>query len=167
MADTACVGLVLGQIIGRWGNIFQPRGFRRLYKWSVCDAASAECRTQFRCHAGDDGAPADDRRRAVYSGTPDLFYTKAFWNVGVLLLLLLFTKHKKFHGETFFTLSRRLRNRKILDRGTPYGSASASGDQTSGIAGAFRSGSHCLHRSNINSTKKMHGKKNRVKAQKD
>ena len=48
-----------------------------------------------------------------------------------------------------------------------YRSASASGDQTSGIAGAFRSSSHCLHRSNIDPTKKMHGKKKRVKAQKD
>ena len=76
MADTACVGLVLGQIIGRWGNFFQQRGFRRLYKWSVCDAAATECRTQFRCHAGDDGAPADDRRRTVYSGAPDFFIRK-------------------------------------------------------------------------------------------
>ena len=69
MADTACVGLVLGQL-------FQQRGFRRLYKWSVCDAAATECRTQFRCHAGDDGAPADDRRRTVYSGAPDFFIRK-------------------------------------------------------------------------------------------
>ena len=76
MADTACVGLVLGQIIGRWGNFFQQRGFRRLYKWSVCDATATECRTQFRCHAGDDGAPADDRRRTVYSGAPDFFIRK-------------------------------------------------------------------------------------------
>ena len=58
------------------GQLFQQRGFRRLYKWSVCDAAATECRTQFRCHAGDDGAPADDRRRTVYSGAPDFFIRK-------------------------------------------------------------------------------------------
>ena len=27
MADTACVGLVLGQIIGRWGNFFNREAF--------------------------------------------------------------------------------------------------------------------------------------------
>ena len=58
------------------GQLFQQRGFRRLYKWSVCDATATECRTQFRCHAGDDGAPADDRRRTVYSGAPDFFIRK-------------------------------------------------------------------------------------------
>ena len=77
MADTACVGLVLGTDHRSLGvTFFNRRGFRRLCKWSVCDAAATECRTQFRCHAGDDGAPADDRRRTVYSGAPDVLIRK-------------------------------------------------------------------------------------------
>ena len=159
-------GWFWGQIIGRWGNFFNREAFggytNGLFAMQLPLNAvrSSDVTQEMMEHLQTiDGVQ--------YIQVHPTFLYESFWNVGVLLLLLLFTKHKKFHGETFFTLSRRLRNRKILDRGTPYGSASASGDQTSGIAGAFRSGSHCLHRSNINSTKKMHGKKNRVKAQKD
>ena len=164
MADTACVGLVLGQIIGRWGNFFNREAFggytNGLFAMQLPLNAvrSSDVTQEMMEHLQTiDGVQ--------YIQVHRLFIRK-FWNVGVLLLLLLFTKHKKFHGEIFLLYLARLRNRKILDRGAPYRSASASGDQTSGIAGAFRSSSHCLHRSNIDPTKRCTAKK-RVKAQKD
>ena len=62
MADTACVGLVLGQIIGRWGNFFN---------------------------------------REAFGGYTNGLFAMQLPLIGVLLLLLLFTKHKKFDGEIF------------------------------------------------------------------
>ena len=74
MADTACVGLVLGQIIGRWGNFFN--------------------REEMMEHLQTiDGVQ--------YIQVHPTFLYENLWNIGVLLLLLLFTKHKKFDGEIF------------------------------------------------------------------
>ena len=94
------------------------------------------------------------------------FLYESIWNIGVLLLLLLFTKHKKFDGEIFLLYL------------AGYGIGRFWIEDSVRISFCFRGSnfryrrcfpqcSHCLHRSNIDSTKKMHGKKNRVKAQKD
>lgn len=102
MADTACVGLVLGQIIGRWGNFFNREAFggytNGLFAMQLpLNAVRSSDVTQEMMDA-----PADDRRRYQYIQVhPDFFILKTFWNIGVLLLLLLFTKHKKFDGEIF------------------------------------------------------------------
>ena len=32
MADTACMGLVVAQIIGRWGDFFNRESFRGIYQ---------------------------------------------------------------------------------------------------------------------------------------
>lgn len=95
------------------------------------------------------------------------FLYENLWNIGVLLLLLLFTKHKKFDGEIFLLYLAGYGIGRFWIEGLRTDQLLLPGIKLPGIAGAFRSGSHCLHRSNIDSTKKMHGKKNRVKAQKD
>lgn len=42
LLDTACIGLITGQIIGRWGNFCNREAFGRLYQWLICNAAQAE-----------------------------------------------------------------------------------------------------------------------------
>lgn len=157
MADTACVGLVLGQIIGRWGNFFNREAFggytNGLFAMQLPLNAvrSSDVTQEMMEHLQTiDGVQ--------YIQVHPTFYTKVF-GMSVFCCCCCSLQSIRNFTARFFTLSRRLRNRKILDRGAPYRSASASGDQTSGIAGAFRSSSHCLHRSNIDPTKKMHGKK--------
>ncbi len=43
MLDTACIGLVAGQILGRWGNFFNREAFGGYTDESVCHAASGQC----------------------------------------------------------------------------------------------------------------------------
>ena len=102
MADTACVGLVLGQIIGRWGNFFNREAFggytNGLFAMQLPLNAvrSSDVTQEMMEHLQTiDGVQ--------YIQVHPTFLYENLWNIGVLLLLLLllFTKHKKFHGEIF------------------------------------------------------------------
>lgn len=166
MADTACVGLVLGQIIGRWGNFFNREAFggytNGLFAMQLPLNAvrSSDVTQEMMEHLQTiDGVQ--------YIQVHPTFLYENIWNIGVLLLLLLFTKHKKFDGEIFLLYLAGYGIGRFWIEGLRTDQLLLPGIKLPGIAGAFRSGSHCLHRSNIDSTKKMHGKKNRVKAQKD
>ena len=100
MADTACVGLVLGQIIGRWGNFFNREAFggyaNGLFAMQLPLNAvrSSDVTQEMMEHLQTiDGVQ--------YIQVHPTFLYESIWNIGVLLLLLLFTKHKKFDGEIF------------------------------------------------------------------
>ena len=99
MADTACVGLVLGQIIGRWGNFFNREAFggytNGLFAMLPLNAVRSSDGTQEMMEHLQtiDGVQ--------YIQVHPTFLYENLWNIGVLLLLLLFTKHKKFDGEIF------------------------------------------------------------------
>lgn len=100
MADTACVGLVLGQIIGRWGNFFNREAFggytNGLFAMQLPLNAvrSSDVTQEMMEHLQTiDGVQ--------YIQVHPTFLYENLWNIGVLLLLLLFTKHKKFDGEIF------------------------------------------------------------------
>ncbi len=99
MADTACVGLVLGQIIGRWGNFFNREAFggytNGLFAMQLPLNAvrSSDVTQEMMEHLQTiDGVQ--------YIQVHPTFLYESLWNIGVLLLLL-FTKHKKFDGEIF------------------------------------------------------------------
>lgn len=99
MADTACVGLILGQIIGRWGNFFNREAFggytNGLFAMQLPLNAvrSSDVTQEMMEHLQTiDGVQ--------YIQVHPTFLYESLWNIGVLLLLL-FTKHKKFDGEIF------------------------------------------------------------------
>lgn len=101
LADTICPGLILGQIIGRWGNFFNREVFGGYTDNLLAMAlpqtavrASGEITKEMASHAFSiDGV-------TFIQAHPTFLY-ESLWNVGVLILLLLFTKKKKFHGEVF------------------------------------------------------------------
>lgn len=96
MADTACLGLVAGQILGRWGNFFNREAFG-----GYTDNLLAMMLPVDRAK----GLTADLLSKTVeYQGNsyvqvhPTFLY-EGLWNLVLLLLLLLFRKHKKADGE--------------------------------------------------------------------
>ena len=109
MADTACVGLVLGQIIGRWGNFFNREAFggytNGLFAMQLPLNAvrSSDVTQEMMEHLQTiDGVQyIQVHPTFLYEGLWNLLIYENLWNIGVLLLLLLFTKHKKFDGEIF------------------------------------------------------------------
>lgn len=100
LADTASVGLVLGQIIGRWGNFFNREAFggytdglfamqlplNAVYSWDV----TPEMLEHLQTIGG-----------VQYIQVHPTFLYESAWNLLVLLLLLLYTRHKRFQGEVF------------------------------------------------------------------
>ncbi len=98
LADTASVGLVLGQIIGRWGNFFNREAFGgytdnlfamqlpldAVYSWDVTPEMMENLRT-----AGG----------VQYIQVHPTFLYESLWNLMVLVLLVVCTKRKKFDGE--------------------------------------------------------------------
>ena len=98
LADTAVLGLVLGQIIGRWGNFFNREAFgdytnNLLAMRLPLDAVrSSDVTELMREHIEViDGI--------FYIQVHPTFLYESLWNVGVLLLLLWWRKRKKFEGE--------------------------------------------------------------------
>lgn len=94
--DTAAYGLVLGQIIGRWANFFNREVFG-----GYTDGLLAMRLPLTMVRERDITA---DLASHIAAGTnyiqvhPTFLY-ESLWNVGVLVLMLLWLKHKKFNGE--------------------------------------------------------------------
>ena len=100
--DTACLGMVTGQIVGRWGNFFNREAFggytnNLLAMRLPLDAVRAtEVTEQMREHAQViDGI-------TCIQVHPTFLY-ESLWNLAVLIVLVIITlKHlKRFHGEIF------------------------------------------------------------------
>lgn len=119
LADTAVIGLLLGQVIGRWGNFFNREAFGKytnnlfamqidLRNVSSDYTSSLDVLTnryadmpkalenilEIRNHTiMIDGA--------TYLQVHPTFLYESLWNLGLMFLLILYTKHKKFDGEIF------------------------------------------------------------------
>ena len=100
LLDTACVGLITGQIIGRWGNFCNREAFggytNGLFAMQLkeSDVASSNL-----THAVVKHIVEIDGTR--YIQVHPTFLYESLWNVGVLVVLLLFTKHRKYNGQIF------------------------------------------------------------------
>lgn len=100
VADTACTGLILGQIIGRWGNFFNREAFGEytnnlLAMRLPLDAVrQSEVTEKMLEHMQViDGVN--------YIQVHPTFLYESLWNLGVLVFLVWYTKRKKFDGEVF------------------------------------------------------------------
>lgn len=99
LADTACLGLVTGQIIGRWGNFFNKEAFGKYTNnilamrlpWDEAKLHVSQKSIQELSQYVKDG----------YIQVHPTFLYESVWNIGVLIVLILATKHKKFNGELF------------------------------------------------------------------
>ncbi len=100
LLDTACVGLITGQLIGRWGNFCNREAFggytNGLFAMQLkeSDVASSNLTHAVLKHIVE----IDGTR---YIQVHPTFLYESLWNVGVLIILLLFTKHRKYNGQIF------------------------------------------------------------------
>lgn len=100
LLDTAVPGLILGQIIGRWGNFFNREAFggytdnlfaMRLPVSAVRPEDISQSLSDHMIYSGGE----------AYIQVHPTFLYESLWNVGVLVLLLLLEKRKKFTGQVF------------------------------------------------------------------
>ena len=100
LADTAVGGLVLGQIIGRYGNFFNREAFGE-----YTDSLLAMRLRVDQVHPANITELMREHMQTVegvsYIQVHPTFLYESLWNVMVLVLILVFTKRKKFNGEIF------------------------------------------------------------------
>ena len=117
LVDTGCIGLITGQIIGRWGNFFNREAFGKysdgLFAMQLnirdvsYDFAMSEVSLQQK-FAGRQAA--FDRIMVIrnniitvagaeYIQVHPTFLYESLWNICILVLLIIYTKYKKFDGE--------------------------------------------------------------------
>ena len=98
MADSACLGLVTGQIIGRWGNFFNCEAFG-----GYTDSFFA---MRIKRSLVDESMISQEllERLVVDSGVEYIqvhptFLYESMWNLALLLFMLWYRRYKKFDGE--------------------------------------------------------------------
>lgn len=101
MADTGVLGLITGQIIGRFGNFFNAEAFG-----SYTDNLFA---MQIRKDIVGSGMLGGDVLSHLvqvqgvdYIQVHPTFLYESLWNLMVLICMLFYRKYKKFDGEIFF-----------------------------------------------------------------
>ncbi len=100
LADTGCAGLVTGQIIGRWGNFFNREAFGSYTN----NLLAMQLRLDEVSQSAVANDPAYLKNLKVINGVEYIqvhptFLYESLWNIGVLVILILMTKRKKFDGE--------------------------------------------------------------------
>ena len=96
IGDTAMPGLLLGQIIGRWGNFMNREVFGEYYDglFSMQLPVSA-----VRARDISENIAAHIPEGANYINVHPTFLYESVWNLLVFAALLLFRRYKRFHGE--------------------------------------------------------------------
>ncbi|MCI7813454.1 MAG: prolipoprotein diacylglyceryl transferase [Lachnospiraceae bacterium] len=101
VADTACTGLILGQIIGRWGNFFNREAFGDYTNNLLAMRLPIDA-----VRGGEVTQNMMDHLMTIegvnYIQVHPTFLYESLWNLGVLIFLLWYTKRKKFEGEVFW-----------------------------------------------------------------
>ncbi len=108
LADTAVMGVLIGQIMGRWGNFFNREAFGEytdsLFAMSIpLDYYGGSINGLVRS-----GVITSKMAEhvAVYDGMqwisvhPTFLY-ESLWNLALLVFIIIYRKHKKFDGELF------------------------------------------------------------------
>lgn len=101
MADSGVLGLILGQIIGRWGNFFNAEAFggytNSLFalRYRLDIVGTGMLNNDVLSHVVEtDGVK--------YIQVHPTFLYESCWNLVLLIFMLWYRKRKKFDGEVFF-----------------------------------------------------------------
>lgn len=102
MLDTACIGLVAGQILGRWGNFFNREAFGGYtdgllaMQLPVSAVRAHEITDEMWAHVQLIGGEQ-------FIQVHPTFLYESLWNLGVICFLYWYRTRKKFQGELFLT----------------------------------------------------------------
>lgn len=96
MADISVPGLVLGQVIGRWGNFTNREVFGEYTDSLLAMRLPTE---MVRASDISETIAAHMQQGTNYIQVHPTFLYESLWNLALLVILFLYRKHKKFEGE--------------------------------------------------------------------
>lgn len=98
LADTGCVGLLTGQILGRWGNFFNREAFGG-YTDNILAMQIKKSDVAYYNMTDDILNHVININGIEYIQVHPTFLYESLWNIIILIIILAYTKHKKFDGE--------------------------------------------------------------------
>ena len=98
MADSGVLGLITGQIIGRWGNFFNCEAFGG-YTDSLLAMRIKRSLVNKNMLNGDVLNHLIVENGVEYIQVHPTFLYESLWNLGLLMFMLWYRKRKKFDGE--------------------------------------------------------------------
>ena len=110
MLDTCAMGLLVGQILGRWGNFFNREAFGGYTDSLFAMAIPVEWfgSKNYLLSTVNNGIITQEMIDSVlivdgkeFIQVHPTFLYESVWNIGVLLVIFLYRRHKKFDGELF------------------------------------------------------------------
>lgn len=96
LADTVSMGLLIGQILGRWGNFINREAFGS-YTDNIF--AMRYLKDQVSNIHPDVLANVININGTEYIQVHPTFLYESIWNIGILIIIYLYRKKKKFDGE--------------------------------------------------------------------
>ena len=100
LCDTAGLGLIIGQVIGRWGNFCNREAFGDYYdglfamQIPISAVRSSDLTEKLLSHTVIvDGVE--------YISVHPTFLYESVWNLCLFIILMIYFKHRKFNGEVF------------------------------------------------------------------
>ncbi|MCM1272319.1 MAG: prolipoprotein diacylglyceryl transferase [Clostridium sp.] len=110
MADTICIGLLVGQIMGRWGNFFNREAFGEytdsLFAMQIpVNYFSAGSSLNGLVNAGVITQKMAENVVSIdgmsWISVHPTFLYESLWNLVLLIFIMVYRRHKKFDGELF------------------------------------------------------------------
>ena len=98
--DTVCLGLITGQMIGRWGNFFNREAFGEYTDSLLAMQVPVDMVRPSDITSLMEEHIAQIETVAFIQVHPTFLY-ESLWCLGVLILLLVYRYHSKFKGEVF------------------------------------------------------------------
>lgn len=96
IGDTAVIGLILGQAIGRWGNFMNREAFGEYTDGFLAMRLPLEA---VRRSDISESIAANITEGANYIQVHPTFLYESLWNLLIFVVLMVYLTHKKFHGE--------------------------------------------------------------------
>ena len=100
VVDTAGLGLVLGQVIGRWGNFFNREAFGG-YTDNLFAMQLPVSAVRVSEITGQQMENIVVEQGVSYIQAHPTFLYESMWNLVLLIMLIFFTRYKKFDGNVF------------------------------------------------------------------
>ena len=101
-ADVVIPGVLIGQIMGRWGNFFNREAFGQYTDNLLAMQLPVDAVRSRSDITAEMWANAVMINGDTYVSVHPTFLYESLWNLGVLIIILVLTKRIKFDGELFF-----------------------------------------------------------------
>lgn len=103
--DMVVQGIIIGQIVGRWGNFVNREAFgcattgltRLMYK--AQQVSGLVIKNDIGIYNGGAEYPLEYINNVAYISVHPTFLYESLWNLLTLIFIILFRKHKKFDGQ--------------------------------------------------------------------